>query len=171
MDTWRIATVGQLEGLLKSDAADDAAGGIERLRQLQQRARAVLIWVELWRQGRGQSVDRAALEQCTAISEVFIDRVADLAERLHGDGRELVAALRAGTVSRFHSSKTGEIEQWLADEGYIDDQERLTVNDRRRMTLQRVAPATETAVRDVNRVIDCLESAVNWLEAATETGD
>ena len=171
MDVWRIVTLGQFEALLASDAAQSAVANEDGRQHLRQRCRTVHAWTELWRQGRGRPVDRGVLEQCSAVSGVFIDRVATLAEQVHGDGTALLGALRAGQLPRFQSGKADEFEQWLADEGYTDDQERLPVDDRRRLTVQRLAPATEIAARDVNRVIDCLESAANWLEAATETGD
>ena len=46
--------------------------------------------------------------------------------------------------------------------GLHDDQERLTGEDRRRLTLQRTAPATEVDAVDINRV-------VTWLEASDAT--
>ena len=75
-------------------------------------------------------------------------------------GREIGVpqALREGEVDRFRSRKLDELEQWLADRGYTDDQERLTGEDRLRLTLQRAAPATTAEAADVNRV-------VSWLEA------
>ena len=164
MDTWRIGSLGQLEGLLASDAAQAALPGKDLRRRLRQRCRVVRTWVELWRQGRGRPVDRGVLEQSSAISSTFIDRVADLAAQKQGDGEALVQALRAGKVDRFQSRKIDELEQWLADEGYTDDQERLTGEDRRRLTLQRAAPGTEVDAGDVNRV-------VSWLEAPGPPSD
>ena len=164
MDTWRIGSLGQLEGLLASDAAQAALPGKDLRRRLRQRCRVVRTWVELWRQGRGRPVDRGVLEQSSAISSTFIDRVADLAAQKQGDGEALVQALRAGEVDRFQSRKIDELEQWLADEGYTDDQERLTGEDRRRLTLQRAAPGTEVDAGDVNRV-------VSWLEAPGPPSD
>ena len=163
METWRIVTLGQLEVLLASDAARAAVPGEELHRRLHRRCRAVRTWVELWRQGRGRPVDRGVLEQCSAVSAIFIDRLAELAAHLRGDAEGLVRALRGGAVDRFRSSKLGELEQWLADEGYTDDQDRLTGEDRRRLTLQRVAPVTEADAGDVNRV-------VSWLEANDAAG-
>ena len=61
-------------------------------------------------------------------------------------------------MDRFRSHKIDELEQWLAEKGCIDDQERLTGEDRRRLTLQRVAPGSATDAADVNLV-------VSWLEA------
>ena len=164
MDTWRVSSLGQLEVLLASDAAQAALPGEDLHRRLRQRCRVVRTWVELWRRGRGRPVDRGVLEQCPAVSATFIDRVADLAARVRGDGEALVQALRAGEMDRFRSRKIDELEQWLADEGCTDDQERLTGEDRRRLTLQRAAPETVADADDVNRV-------VSWLEASGASGE
>ena len=164
METWRIGSLGQLEGLLASDAAPTALseGGLRP--RLRRRCRVVRTWVALWRQGRGRPVHRGVLEQCPAVSATFIDRVADLAVRVQGDGESLVQALRAGKVDRFRLGKIDELEQWLADDGYTDGQERLSGEDRRRATLQRLAPATEADAHDVNLL-------VSWLEANEAAGE
>ena len=164
MDTWRIGSLGQLEVLLASDAARAALPGEELQRRLRQRCRVVRTWVELWRQGRGRPVDRGVLERCSAISATFIDRVAELAVRVEGDAEALLEALGEGAVDRFRARKLHELEQWLADRGYTDDQDRLTGEDRRRLTLQRAAPGMEVDAGDVNRV-------VSWLEANDAAGN
>ena len=164
MDTWRIRSLGQLEFLLASDAAQSALAADDLRRGLRQRCRVVRTWVELWRQGRGRRVDRGVLEQSTAVSATYIDRAGDLAARVGGDGEALVRALRAGELGRFRTRKIDELERWLADEGYTDDQERLTSEDRRRLTLQRIVAATDADAADVNRV-------VSWLEAGTAAGE
>ena len=164
VDTWRIGSLGQLEVLLASDTARTALPGEDLQRRLRRRCRVVRAWVELWRQGRGRPVDRGVLEQCSAISATFIDRVADQAALVGGDAEALLQALREGKVDRFRSRKIDELEQWFAEEGYTDDQERLTAEDRRRLTLQRAAPETAVDADDVNRV-------VSWLEANAAAGD
>ena len=163
MDTWRIGSLGQLEVLLSSDAARTALPGEDLRCRLRRRCRIVRTWVELWRQGRGRPVDRGVLEQCAAISATFIDRVAERAAQVRGDAEALLQALREGKVDRFRIRKTDELAQWLADWGYTDDQERLTAEDRRRLTLQRAAPETAVDADDVNRV-------VSWLEANAAAG-
>ena len=164
MDTWRIGSLGQLEVLLASDAARTALPGEDLQCRLRRRCRVVRAWVELWRQGRGRSVDRGVLEQCSAISATFIDRVADLAVHVRGDAEALLQALREGKVDRFRTRKIDELEQWLAEGGHTDDQERLTGEDRRRLTLQRATPETAADADDVNRV-------VSWLEVNDAAGD
>ena len=163
MDTWHIASVGQLEALLASDVARVALPSGDLRSRLRKRCRVLRTWIELWRQGRGRPVDRGVLEQCPAVSATFIDRVAELASRMNGDGESLVRALRDGEVERFRLSKTDELEQWLAGEGYTDEQERLTGADRRRLTVQRAVPGTAADAADVNLV-------VSWLEASSADG-
>ena len=159
MDTWRIRSVGQLEALLASDAAPAALAGEEVRRRLRGRCRALRIWVELWRRGRGRTVDRGVLEQSGAVSAVFIDRTADLAARRQGDGEALLRALRDGELEHFRASKAEELEQWLIDEGYIDPRGRLDGDERRRLTLQQAAPGKPDDAGDLRRVVDWLESA------------
>ena len=158
MDAWRITSLGQLEVLLASDAAESAVATEGPRQRLGQRCRAVRAWIDLWCQGRGRPLDRGMLEECGAVSNVFIERTAALAEQLQGDGEALVRALRAGQLPRFHGNKVDDLERWLDDEGYTDDRGRLGADERRRLTLQRAAPGTEAGADDVNRV-------VSWMEA------
>ena len=163
MDTWHIASLGQLEHLLTSDAAPTALPSEDLRRRLRQRCRVVRTWIELWRRGRGRPVDRGVLERCPAVSATFIDRVTELAARVDGDGESLVRALRARQVDRFRLDKIDELEQWLAAEGHTDTQERLTGEERRRLALQRAAPGTAADAGEVNLV-------VGWLEASCGDG-
>ncbi|MDD9998680.1 MAG: hypothetical protein OXQ89_13140, partial [Rhodospirillaceae bacterium] len=68
--------------------------------------------------------------------------------------------LRDRRVKGFHASKTDELERWLADRGYVDDAATLEPDERRRLTLQSVAPPTPADAEDVNRVVDWMESTV-----------
>ena len=161
MAAWRVTTLGQMEGLLASNAAEGAIPDAAIRGRLAQRCTATRAWTELWRQGRGQPVNRTVLEQSGAVSDRFIDRLAELAEDLNGDGTALVNALRQHRLPRFQASKTEELEQWLADEGYTDELDQLPPDERSRLTLATAAPQGETEAADVNQL-------VNWLEASSE---
>ena len=161
LDSWRIGTLGQLESLLASDAGPGALSGRQTRQRLVLRCQAARSWAELWRQGRGMPVDRVALDECDAVTDVFLKGAADLAKELEGDPAEFVAALRARRLKRFHTSQTDKLEEWLAEKGYIDDAEILDPEERRRLTLQRVVPPTQTDAEDVHRVVDWMESAVS----------
>ena len=159
MDNWGITSLGQFEGLLDSDAGSAAVTDTEQRNRLRRRCAVVRTWTALWRQGRGRPANRVALEQSGAISETFIDRVADLAEEVKGDGAALVQALRAGQVSGFRTGKLEELKLWLADEGYTDEEDILPVDERQRLALQQAMSGTGAEIKDVNRVITWLESA------------
>jgi hypothetical protein len=80
---------------------------------------------QLWRQGRGRPVDRAALAESGAISDTFLDRVAELCDELDGDGEALVEALAAGRVPRFRTAQADELRAFLLERGYVVDEEPL----------------------------------------------
>ena len=160
VESWRIGTLGQLESLLASDAARTAISERQTRRRVRQRSQTARTWIDLWRQGRGMPVDRAVLDESGAVSGVFLDDAADLAKELEGDGKALVLALRDRRVKGFFASKTDELENWLADKGYVDDSATIEPDERRRLTLQRVVPPTPADVEDVNRVVDWMESVV-----------
>ena len=157
MATWRVTTLGQLEGLLASNAADGAIPNAAVRGRLAQRCAATRAWTELWRQGRGQPVNRAVLEQSRAVSETFIDRIAELADELQGDGTALIHALRQHRLPGFRTIKARELEQWLANEGYIDEQAQLSAEERCRLTLAVVTPSSDEEAADVNQLLAWLE--------------
>ncbi|MBA1149607.1 hypothetical protein H0Z60_21410, partial [Ectothiorhodospiraceae bacterium WFHF3C12] len=100
-------------------------------------------------------VDRIALEASGAVSETFIDRVAEVAAEVDGEGEALIAALREGRVSRFQSSKTDELDQWLREQGYIDSSQPLPAEERERRTLMEAAGSASAAE---------IREQVAWLE-------
>ena len=160
MDTWRISSLGQLEALLDSDAAASALADNGLRDRLRLRCAVVHAWTLLWRRGRGKPVDRIALEQSDVISDRFMDRVTNLAEDVNEDGKALTQALRAGQVSGFRTGKIEELERWLAEEGYTEQEEILSAEARRRQTLQQVMTNRDADVDDVKQQI-------NWLESTT----
>ena len=161
MDPWRIKSLGQLEYFLKSSAAQGAIGDVDHRQTLRNRCTAARHWVELWRQGRGKPVDRPALEQSRAVTNVFIDRATNLAAELGGSGQALIAALRAGRLPYFQANNINILEQRLIDEGYIDLRVPLSSDERRRLALQQTKPQSNTQAEDINQLIDWLEVALD----------
>ena len=160
MEGWRINTVGQLCALLESDAAEAAVGSEDSRRVLMRRCRIARIWVDLWRKGRGRPVDRGALEQSKAISKSYIDRAADLVEQLQGDGEVLIRKLREKALHGFRRNKIDQIQRWLLDNGFVDDRDRLSREDRLRDVLQEITPQREDEADGVREVVGWLETAV-----------
>jgi len=157
MEEWRIGTLGQLELLLSSEAASKAIPDPDYRRRLASRCRAARTWFDVWRRGRGKPVDRVALEQSGAVSNSFIDEVTELAAQLGGDARALIAKLRDGTVRRFRSDKTDQLEQWLRGNGYLDEAEPLDRLARERQTLLEAGS---------DQYHDQIRLVLRWFEAA-----
>ena len=86
-------------------------------------------FIELYRKGRPRSIDREVLEKSATISTTFIDEVNSKLTELNGDPAKLIAALKNGEVNKFRTNKSEELEQYLRDEGYIDDYEALDKTD------------------------------------------
>ena len=161
---WGITSLGQLKGLLGSDAAPAAVTDAGFRRRLRQRCEVVYIWTALWRRGRGSPVNRIVLEESEIVSPTFIERVVKLAENVDEDGEALVQALRDGQVPGFRTSKIEDLERWLADEGYNDEEDILSADERRRLTVQQAISDTSADVEDVNQVITWLESSITGSE-------
>lgn len=162
MENWRVNTLAQLETLLQSNVAETAVGNKFTCDRLAGRCIAARAWIAAWRHGRGRPVDRIALEQSGAVSDAFIDRVADLAESLTGNGAALIAALRNGDVPRFRTSSTDDLEQWLEAEGYIDANDPLDREDRARRTLFNTVDSAAP---------DDIRQLVAWLDIAAPADD
>lgn len=132
VDKW-----GPLENLLDLERHNFIPADAGMVASIQQNAEALDEFVQSWRIGRGDPVDREVLEVSGAVSDTFIDRVTDLTEELNGDGEQLVEALRDGAVERFWGGKTAELEEYLRENGYIastdpiaDDEIRIRMIDR-----------------------------------------
>lgn len=120
IDRW-----GKLRTLLTTVGRAALVDDPERLEPVERNGRALETFVDSWETGRGEPVDRQVLEDSSAVSETFIDRVSDLAADLHGDGERIVDALRAGEVDRFRSGKTDQLEAYLEENGYVESVEPL----------------------------------------------
>ena len=122
-------TWGQLENRhqIGGDAAtpfDEQAFG-----RVQARAQAVTAWKEAWHVGRGRPVDRPALEKTDAVTDTFIDGVAEIANELDGNAEALLQVVREREderVSGFRSNKADDLEEYLLQEGYHTEKETLS---------------------------------------------
>jgi len=96
---------------------------------IQARAQAVAAWKEAWHVGRGRPVDRPALEETDAVTDTFIDEVAEIADELDGDAKALLQIVRERNderVSGFRSNKADDLEEYLLKEGYHTEKETLS---------------------------------------------
>ena len=122
---WRLLRVGierlgQLASLLDSGEATLFLSA-EAQARLRLRTAGAEAWVEAWRVGRGRPVDRDVLAASGAITPVFIDRLAALAEEVEGDGRRLLHAMDTGATPHFRARVRQRLEEWFDENGYLPD--------------------------------------------------
>ena len=82
-----------------------------------------------WRVGRGRPVDRQVLDECPAVTATFLDRVCDLAAEVSGNAKLLIARLEAGHAKGFRTDKRNELQEYLAEQGYLDQREPLSPDE------------------------------------------
>ena len=102
--------------------------------EIDSRVSLLEVFCEAWMQGRGQAVDRDVLVQSGAVSERFLDDVTAIARELGGGSEPLVGALRARNDPRlrgFRHSSVNDLEEYLRDNGYLDDRPTLEENELR----------------------------------------
>lgn len=165
--TRRIRCWGPFESLvinggLKVDGLDDQARKL-----LDARAKVVRAVFTACRVGRGKQVDRAALEASGAVTDAFIDRLAELAASLGGDASRLIDAIETGEVQRWRSSNTDLLREYLEQEGYLDPEQPLTRDEVYHRAI--VAAAKETPGGDLgegwlDRVVDGLSLEPGGIE-------
>lgn len=143
---------GALEYLNELDCLDAAA--LERADYVRAAAfvEALRAWQTAWSIGRGRPVDRDALEASNAVTATFIDRVCELCQRVDGDGRALVEALRGGEVKRFQASKIDDLEAYLEQEGFISPERPLPEDEVWARVLTAVRPALASGILDRARL-------------------
>ena len=87
------------------------------------------VFCELWKQGRGRTVDRDALEESGALTERFLEDVASIAREVDGDAKRLVAALGEKREPRLRSLRRSSAERLgrhLIEHGFLDERPVLT---------------------------------------------
>ena len=114
-------------------------------KELDSRVSLLEVFCEVWKQGRGWAVDRDALVQSRALSERYLNDVVAIAGELGGASDQLLAVLLERKDSRlkgFRQSSADALEEYLRDNGHLDDRPVLGESD---LTLRSLAspPASE----------------------------
>ena len=127
-----IDRAGQWQTVSGTALAEKLAERSNTSRQIHSRLRLLEMFCELWKQGRGRIVDRDVLVQSRAVSDQYLDRVADIADDLNGDAEKLVAALLERKDARlrgFRQRRAEALEEYLRDNGYLDERPILVQGD------------------------------------------
>ncbi len=132
---------GQLKNLLDRGGDALVTDDAERLNRIERAGVALEEFVHCWQRGRGEPVTRSVLEETGAVTETFIDDVAELCEELNGDAERVVEALREGRVDRFRESKKDELEAFFEENGFIEAVDPLSPERIRLRMMQTVSGA------------------------------
>lgn len=144
--TLGIERWGALQALVEHgglDALGDAAPVFPRARAT---ARALEVAFEAARIGRGKPVDREVLRESGAVTDRFLDRVADLCEACGGNAALLLEALEAGRVERFRRAAIDALRDYFEANGYLDPREKLDPETVRARVLGAVAAEIRAGV-------------------------
>ena len=140
----RVATVGQWRTLSRGGGGA-AVVGADEAAHLDALCDLAVAYTAAWRVGRGRPVDRAVLAASGAVSERYLDPLAEVAAELGGDGRALLALLeRRGGDPRTHgfrANKRDALVAYLREGGYLDPREPLDDEALRVRLLSELAPA------------------------------
>ncbi|HKL72440.1 MAG TPA: hypothetical protein VJ855_07290, partial [Marinilabiliaceae bacterium] len=147
-----IESWGQLEHYYKM------SGQIEILNhatfsELENRIELLKWFQELYQIGRSRIIDREVLIDSKAVSDAFIDAVSEKLSELNGDPKLLLEALRAGEVSRFNRTKIEELENYLFEHNYLDENEQLSPEDLR-LQLQAKLSKMELTTDEADRLLE-----------------
>lgn len=161
LDLHRIDSLGQLESLLAQ--SPESIGDSDLRARLANRCRAAHAWVSAWRQGRGRPLDTPDLEASGIVTDTFLPDVRRLliSPEVNGDARQLLHALKRGEVKRVRTKMLDELEDWLRRKRYVDDDPRLSSQERHQYVLRSFGAEDDAVLRDVGRCLDWLEAGAS----------
>ncbi len=136
---------GEIEGLTDTD-----------LEVIDRKVELLDFYQELYQQGRPKPIDRGVLQDSGSVSDTFIDAVDAKLKELRNNPAQLIDALRAGEVSRFNRTKIEELENYLFEHNYLNENERLSPEDLRlqlQAKLSKMELTTYEADRFLERVV------------------
>lgn len=160
-----IETWGQLRTLLNGPTGGEIIEDHDARERVLLAGEALDEFVKSWEVGRGERVDRQALEDADAVSENFIDEVHELAEKVDGEGKRIVTRLRAGEVDRFRRSKMDELEAYFREHGYIQVRDTLDPQT----IIVRTVNTVERAGLSESEAFDLVESLFSRLATHENT--
>lgn len=137
-----IERAGQWRTVLGTALADKLGAHSKSPEEIAHRSDLLEIFCEFWSQGRGQPIDREALEDSDALTDRWFDNVVEIAKELGGDPEKLLDALRAREDERlrgFRSNSLDKLEQYMRENGYVD--ERPVLDDEELRLLALASPA------------------------------
>lgn len=127
-----IENAGQWKTVSGTILAEKLASRSRTSLEINARISLLEVFCELWNQGKGRIVDRDALVQSRSLSDKYLDHVVVIATDLDGDADALLATVHARKDPRlrgFRRNSTEALEEYLRDNGYLDDRPVLGESD------------------------------------------
>ncbi|MBN2492586.1 MAG: AAA family ATPase [Planctomycetes bacterium] len=139
---------------LRAEGRIDEAGA----RRLEARIEATAAFLSAWRIGRARPVHREVLEESGAVTDKFIDDVAALARRLHGDGKALVAQLLEHEIRGFQQRQAEKLAEYLEQQGHLDRRDPLDPEAIRRQVAEALGSGASAALplAELSALVDVL---------------
>ena len=154
-----IGTWGALESLVEHGGTAllaDFPDAFPRLRAAADALAAALGWASV---GHGRPVDREALTASGAVTDKFIDTVAELATQFAGDAARLVEHLAEGNVKYFRASSAEQLRDHLMENGYMSEEPALQPDEIAVRTMAAVAAELASGLL-AREVLDDIVAAV-----------
>ncbi len=163
-----IERAGQWKTVAGSSLAGRLCSRRTTAEEVSLRVELLATFCELWRVGNGRPVGLDALAQSGALSERYLNDVAEIAVELDGDVAKLLDVLRANDprLKRFRKSSADALEEYFREAGYLDSRSPHSHDELR--TLALASPAA-------GRLPDGVASAFlgrwwSWAERMSESG-
>jgi DNA repair protein SbcC/Rad50 len=133
-----IKGVGQWKTVSGTPLADKLFSLSISSSEITYRVHLLEVFCELWKQGRGRPVDREVLVNSGALSDRFLDTVQKIAGEQDADPARFLATLGTSKDPRLRGFRRGTVvtlEQYLRDNGYLDDRPILGSDELRLLAL------------------------------------
>lgn len=101
----------------------------EHFHRMKQQVQTLELFQKLYGKGRPKPINREVLEKSKAVSNNYMEKVSQLLEEVNGNPEKLIDALENQKVSGFRTNKLEDLKQYLLDEGYMDEQQPMAMED------------------------------------------
>ncbi len=119
---------GQLEAFMENDGVVNGLYD-SQFQYMKELVHALDHFKKLYETGRPKPITREVLNQSGAVSEKYMDKLNHLLEKVQGNPEKLMKGLDNQGVKGFRTSKLEDLKQFLMDEGYLDDQAPMKMED------------------------------------------
>lgn len=123
-----IKHYGQLKSFIKYQGLIEGLDDTQ-LQTIDEKVEILAAYQELYQRGRSKPIDRSVLQSSGAVSDTFIDTVTAKLKEVDYHPARLVQALREREVSGFLNTKINELEAYLLDHNYLNEEEPLTAEE------------------------------------------